>query len=231
LNLQNLISFKRLQSRDLHLVTYIRGFILHIRREDPHWQINWPISMRLAFMTATSITGPNELLNQLHPVNADNQSSNVTFEEVGAIFPSNLPESGQLNRTSNRQSLPFEPSKTINEHESSTSTRLSDVGNAAARRPTSYNGPNHTQSATTTKIRHSSSFSTASFASLQTLESYYTTTSYVESRHTVPSIVENDSKQGKGFMIRRSFRKLLQSNGLAFQPLLEDKEEADDEYD
>jgi hypothetical protein len=87
----------------------------------------------------------------------------------------------------------------------------------------------YTQAPTATEVKAQSRFSTASLTSLQTLETYCTATSYVGSWHTAPSIIGDDAKQSEGSVIQRTFRKLLQLNGVA--SLVKEEEEAYDEYD
>lgn len=189
-------------------------------------------------MTVVTIAPSTKLLNRFHLLSVEKKSSNVTFEEVREIVPSvdetsTLSESKQLNQTSKRQSWPCEPPRksTLSGNAAEAPFyQMYGVDSAASRRRT-YNGPFNTQTPTTTAVKTKSRFSIASFTSLQTLESYRTAKSYVGSWRTAPSIIENSAKQSEGSVIRRTFRKLLQSNGFPFSSLLGDEEEAYDEYD
>jgi serine/threonine protein kinase len=84
----------------------------------------------------------------------------------------------------------------------------------------------------TAEAPNGGAFSTASLTShtsLQTLESYCTVTIYIGSWHTAPSIISNDANERERSVLRRTFRRLLQCNGLT--PLDEDAlEEYDEEY-
>jgi hypothetical protein len=79
------------------------------------------------------------------------------------------------------------------------------------------------------EAKSQSRFSAASLTSLQTLETYCTATSYIGSWHTAPSIIGDSSTQSGGSVIRRTFRKLLQLNGVT--PLVEEDEEEEEAYD
>jgi hypothetical protein len=100
-------------------------------------------------------------------------------------------------------------------------------GSAIARRRT-YNGVVAARSPTA-EAPNGGAFSTASLTShtsLQTLESYCTATSYIGPWHTFPSIIGDDANEREGSVLRRTFWRLLQRNGLT--PLDED---ALEEYD
>jgi serine/threonine protein kinase len=124
-------------------------------------------------------------------------------------------------QSTNNKSSTVSAKKEYNENEWSRFSRNFELGSAAAKRRT-YDGPAYIQSLTT-DVNAQSRSSAGSRTSLQTLQTYYTATSYVASWYTAPSIIGDDARQSEGSIIRRTFRRLLQTNGLA--PLV------DEEYD
>jgi len=85
------------------------------------------------------------------------------------------------------------------------------------------------------KAKAHSRFSTASLTSLgslQTLDTYYTAKSSILSWHTAPSIIGDDTREKEGSILRRTFRRLLQRNGLTpLDDLDEQEEKHQEEYD
>jgi hypothetical protein len=135
-----------------------------------------------------------------------------------------------INPQQNPRKEPFQfeiPKKEYSQKRRSQTSILSDLGSAAAKRRT-YDGQVHAN-LPTVEAKSQSRFSAASLTSLQTLETYCTATSYIGSWHTAPSIIGDSSTQSGGSVIRRTFRKLLQLNGVT--PLVEEDEEEEEAYD
>jgi serine/threonine protein kinase len=112
--------------------------------------------------------------------------------------------------------------------------RNSILSDSAVARRRTYDGGFGWQAPKAEAKAHSR-FSTASLASLgslQTLDTYCTAKSSILSWHTAPSIIDNDLKEKEGSVIRRTFRRLLQRNGLTpLDHLDEQEEEHQEEYD
>ncbi|KAH8646995.1 kinase-like domain-containing protein [Tricladium varicosporioides] len=113
-----------------------------------------------------------------------------------------LPQENRTRKFEHRFSAIISKSKDDDDKRSK-SSRLSGSGSAAERRRT-YNGIT-----SMTDLIDKSRFSAASICSLDT---YCTATSYLGSWYTAPSIVGSDAKDGTS--IRRTFMSLLQRTGL-----------------